>query len=61
MRIKFEVEVDRRAEGLGVRTFTVFHKPSAAADFRRRLAANGGVIISEAPCSLSDALSTLEG
>lgn len=60
MRIKFEVEVDRRAERHGVRTFTILPKPSAA-DFRRRLAANGGFILPEAPCSLSETLSTLEG
>lgn len=61
MRIRFEVEIDRTAEGLGISRFHAFHKPELADDFRRRVAANGGRIIDETPSSIAEALSALKG
>ena len=60
MRIKFEVEVDRMAEGLGVSRFSAYHKPANADDFRRRVAANNGRIISETECSVAEAIALLK-
>ena len=61
MRIKFEVEVERTDEGLGVSRFCVFHRASDAESFRHRVAVNGGRIVSETPSTVAEALATLRG